>query len=290
MDAVALRVRDRFLVRRAVQEAYTDHGVRTASHIPPPEMVQALVEGFFESRVGSTDREAALSAMKAVTRLMGVLKKAPGRVWAAISQALGLGEMEGMGFIDKVKHLASRARDLAKRGKDALGKLLKKASQIFPLSLYFIPKGKAPSLTDLMVRIAKKSPMVWNLLQKVKGGAAVVDKWLKKYFPRSSRVLLGAIFIFVWFNVAEISWDFEGLLAGFTGAISLPDLLSSLPESAVGWLAAMFGLGYGALPVTIIVRLVWLVAHHYIEWTGRGFRINWKAMGVEEASEEVAVT
>lgn len=252
-------------------------------------MVQALVEGLWESRIGSTDREAAFGALRAVKRLLGLLKKAPGRAWAALSQALGLGEMEGMGFTDKVKHIAGRARDLAKRGKAALGKALQKIKETFPLNLYFLPDKKAPSLTDMLARIAKKSPKIWGMLQKVKGGADVVDKWMRKYFPRLSRVLLGAVYIFVWANVAELSWDLEGLLAGFTGAITLPDLLASLPESAIGKLAALFGLGYGALPVTIILRIVWLVANHYIEWTGRGFRVRWERMGVAEPDEAVAV-
>lgn len=288
MNAVALRVRDRFLVRLAVQETYTDHNLRSAAWLPR-EMVQALAEGLFESRIGSTDREAALGALRVVKRLLDLLRKAPGRVWDAISQALGLGEMEDMSFTDKVKHIASRARDLAKRGKAALDKVFKKVSQTFPLNLYFVPKGKAPSLTDMLARIAKKSPKIWRMLQKVKGGAEVVDKWMRKYFPRLSRVLLGAIYIFVWTNVAEISWDLEGLLAGFTGAITLPDLLASLPESAIGKLAALFGLGYGALPVTITIRIVWLAANKYIEWTGRGFRIKWERMGVAEPDEAVAV-
>jgi hypothetical protein len=287
MDVVAQRVRDRFLVRRAVQEAYTDHNLRSASW-EQREIVQALAEGFFEARVGSTDREAAFGALRAVKRLLGMLKKAPGRVWDAISGALGLGELEGMSLTEKVKHIVKRARDLAKRGKAALGKVFKKVKSTFPLNLYFVPKGKAPSLTDMLARIAKKSPKIWAMLQKVKAGADVVDKWMKKYFPRLSRVLLGAIFIFVWFNVAEISWDIEGLLAGFTGAISLGDLLASLPESGIGWLAALFGLGYGALPITIAVRIVWLVANHYVEWTGRGFRVKWELMGVDIPDEAIA--
>jgi hypothetical protein len=178
---------------------------------------------------------------------------------------------------------------LAKRGRDALGKVFHKVKETFPLNLYFLPHKKAPNLTDLLKRIAMKSPRVWAVLQKIRGGADVVDKWMRKYFPRLSRVVLGAIFVFCWFNVAEISWDLEGLLQGFTGALTLPDLLASLPESAIGWLASLFGLGYGALPVTIIVRIVWLVANNHIEWVNGGFRIKWESMGVPEPDEAVAV-
>jgi len=292
MEASALRVRDRFLVHQVVQELYTDHGLRTAAWAPPREIVAAIVEGLWEPREGSTDREAALGILRGVKKLLKLLKGAGKRAWEVFSQALGLHELEGLGTIAKVKAIAGRVKDLAKRGKDTLGKVLKKVSQTFPLSLYFVPKGKVPNLTDLMARIAKKSPTIWRFVQKIKGGADVLDKWLKKYLPGLSRVLLGAIFIFCWFNVAELSWDFEGLLAGFSGNITLPELLASLPESALGFLFAGFGLGYGALPVTIIFRLVWLVAHKYLTYVpGRGLVVHWDKMGVAgEGPEMVATT
>jgi hypothetical protein len=288
-DALALRIRDRFLIRQAVREVYTDHNMRTASWAPEPEIIQAIVEGLWEPRVGSTDREAGLGILRKVKQLLGFLKAAPGRAWKALQKALGLDELEGLGFGAKVKAIGGRVKTLVSKGKAVLVKVFKKMAATFPLSLYFVPKGKMPSLTDILAKIAKKSPKVWGVIQKIKGGAEVLDKWLKKYIPRTSRVLYGAIFAFIWVNVAEISWDFEGLIAGFSGAITLPELLASLPESAIGLLASMAGLGFGALPVTLILRLVWLVKHNYLEWTGRGFVIRWDKLGVPEAPEAVPV-
>jgi len=291
MEASALRVRDRFLIHQAVQELYTDHDLRTAAWAPPREFVAAIAEGLWEPRQELSVREAGLSILRGVKKLLGLLKRAGKRAWAALSRALGLEELEGMSFTQKVKAIGGRAKELATKGKAALGKVLTKVKTTFPLSLYFVPKGKAPGVTDLLKRIAMKSPKVWAVVQKIRGGAEVVDKWMKKYFPRTSRLLLGAIFIFVWFNVAELSWDLEGLIAGFSGSITLPDLLASLPESALGLLFATFGLGYGALPVTIVIRIAWLVANRYLEWVpGKGVQVKWDRMGVAEPDEVVATT
>lgn len=289
MSDLALRVRDRWLIKQAVDEQYADHNVRTASWAPPKEYVQALVEAFWLTREGSSDREAAFGILRGVKRLLDLLRDAPGRAWDAISRAFGLHEMEGLSFPEKVRLFASRAKALAADGLKALHMLGKKIQETFPLSIYFVAKHKAPSLTDLMMRIAKKSPRIWAALQKIKSGAQRIDKWLDKWLPTLKRPLLAAIFIFIWFNVAELSWDLDGLIAGFTGSISFVDLLTSLPESGLGLVLSMMGLGYGALPVTIVLRIMWLVANHYLEWVpGKGLRVRWERMGVPESDELVA--
>lgn len=288
MDVLALRVRDRFLIKGAVQEAYTVE-VRTASWAPPPVVVEALVQGLWEPRVGSTDREAIFGIAKAVGKLMGLLKKAP-RALPALKRALGLDENASLVQLVKSGDLVKRVRELASAGKKALGKVLKKVTETFPLSLFFVAKNKAPGLTDLLARIVNKSPKLRALLSKVKGGIGTVDAFLKKYIPNLSRGLYAAVFIWVWFQVSEISWDIQGIIAGFTGQISLGDLLASLPESGLGAIAALFGLGYGALPYALIARIVWLVANHYLEWVpGKGVRVKWEAMGVSERDEAVAI-
>jgi hypothetical protein len=289
MDAsLALRVRDRWLIKLAVEGQYSEHSLRIASWAPPKEYIQALVEGFWLPKEGSTDKEAFLDILKGVKKLLALLQNAPGRAWEAISHAFGLHDMEGLSFGEKVKLFASRVKALAKEGREALQKLGKKIKETFPLSIYFLEKHKAPSLTDLMVRIAKKSPRIWAIIEKIKGGAEKVDKWLNKYLPTLKRPLLAAIFILVWFQVAEISWDLESLVNGFSGGISFTELLTSLPESGVGLILSMMGLGYGALPITIILRIMWLVANHYLEWVpGKGLRVRWEQMGVQEPDELV---
>lgn len=282
MDALAYRVRDRWLIREAVLRSYTG-SVRVASWAPPAFELEALVSAFWETRTGSTTKEAAGGIMRAVKQLIALARRAP-KAWDAIKATLGIDSLNPAALVKKL-------RELAKTGKKALGSALGKAASTFPLSLFFVQKGKAPGLTDLLARILNKSPRLRAMLGKVKSGAGSVDKWLKKYVPRGSKVLYAAIFIWVWLNVAELSWDIDGILRGFTGRISLGDLLASFPESGLGALAAAFGLGYGALPYTLIARLVWLVANHYLMWVpGKGLRVRWSEMGVEgERDELVAV-
>lgn len=286
MDALAYRIRDRFLIERAVHQLYTTD-TRVAAWAPPEPVVKAVVYGFWEPRVGSTDRQAFLGIARAVKRLLDLFKRAP-RAWEAIKEGLGLGDLEGLGWTDKAKLLGAKLKELATAGRKALGKVLKGVTTTFPLSLFFVPANKAPGLTDLVARILQKSPRIRALLEKIHGGAEKVDALFKRYIPRLSRVLYSAIFIWVWMNVAELSWDVEGILAGFTGRISLGELLASLPESGVGAIAASFGLGYGALPYALVARLIWLVVNRYIEWApGKGFKVRWDLMGVQERPELV---
>lgn len=282
MDALAYRVRDRWLISRAVAGSYTG-SMRVAAWAPPAHEVEALVTAFWETRVGSTDREAAGGISKAIKTLLALVKKAP-KAWESIKQTLGIDSLNPVALMKKLKELASA-------GKKALGKAFKKIATTFPLSLFFVKQNKAPGLTDLLARIFQKSPRMRALLAKIKSGAGTVDKWLKKYVPRLSRVLYAAVFAYIWLNVAEISWDIQGILAGFTGRISLGELLASLPESGIGAIAASFGLGYGALPYALIARIIWLVANRYLEWVpGKGLRVKWKEMGVDEGDELVATT
>lgn len=289
--SLALRVRDRWLIKLAIDSQYTEHNLRTASWAPPKEYVEAFVQAFWMTKEGSTDKEAFLGILKGVKKLLDLLKNAPGRAWEATSRAFGLHEMEGLSFGEKVKLFAGRAKAMAKEGLQALQKLGKKIKETFPVSIYFLEKHKAPNLTDLLAHISKKAPRVWAVIEKIKGEAQKVDHLLNNYLPTLKRPLLAAIFAFVWFNVAEISWDLDGLIQGFTGGISFTDLLTSLPESGLGLVLALMGLGYGALPVTIILRILWLVANHYLEWIpGKGLRVKWELMGVHEPDEMVATT
>lgn len=262
-------------------------GVRVASGLPAQGEVQGFVEAFWEPRLGSTDKQALGGITRAVGRLLTLFRKAP-RVWDRLKAALGLEGLEGMGLREKIRALSAKFKEWAAKGKKAMGQALRKALSTFPLSMFFVSGNKAPGLTDLVARILAKSPRVAKMLERVRGGIGKVDDLFKKYIPRLSRGLYAAVFIWVWLNVAELSWDVEGILAGFTGQISLGDLMASLPESGMGAIAASFGLGYGALPYALIARLVWLVANKLITWVpGKGFRVHWSKMDVAESDEAV---
>jgi hypothetical protein len=245
-----------------------------------PRVLEAFAEGFLLQGEG---RVASLGGLvKKLEKLVGIFKKAP-KTWEKIKQFLG---------IEGITDLPKAIKEWAKKGLDALKQALKKATQVFPLSLYFVPHKKMPGLSDLVERIMARNPNLAKIIQGVKNLGAKADAWLDKYLPTLRRPLLAAIFIYIWLNVVEISWDLEFLLEGFSGGISVGALLTSLPESGLGFLLAGFGLGYWSLPVALMARIIWLVANEYLEWVPeKGLRVRWDKItdGKETRPEVVPV-
>ena len=270
MNAASVqRIANRHLIRLAAREVCAGRPFRTrtaALHDLSPEVLAAFAEGFL---MPTTGRVAFGGLAKKLKKLLDLFRKAP-KLWGRIKDFLG---------ITGITDIPRAIKDWAKRGLSALKKLLKKATEVFPLSLFFVHQSKMPGLTDLMHRIMTLHPGIAKALSKIKGAAVHIDKWFNKYLPTLKRPLLAAVFIWVWLNVAELSWDMEGLLQGFTGGISFGELLASLPESGIGFIAALAGLGYGALPVTIVLRVMWLVAQKYLKWVpGKGLVVNWEVI------------
>jgi hypothetical protein len=270
----------RYLIHKAAREAYfsEDFLYRTAAQDEiTPEVLAAFGEAFYvhEGKV------AFGNLVRRLKKLLSLFKQAP-KLWTKFKAILG---------VEKLTEIPKKIKEWAKKGKKALGKVMKRIAGTFPLCMFFVSKKKMPGLTDLMARIIKASPRMKALLAKVKGNIIdPLDRMLDKYLPTLQRPLLAFIFAYCWFNVAEISWDIEGLIAGFTGSISLGELFASLPESGIGFIAAAFGLGYGALPVTFVLRIIWLVKNHYLEWIpGKGFVVKWEDMGIDSPSEVVGV-
>ncbi len=236
---------------------------RTASRIDKQAFTN-LAEAFIEKDAG------VANILRQVTKLLKMLKRAP-RALDRIKEMVGDLTLENL-------------RKWASDGKRALGAALQRAAHAFPLGIFFHPKARLVTLTDLMNRILDQTQVGEFLRTKVKPKIDSFDKLLKQHVPNLRRPLLAAIFIFVWLNVAELSWDFESLMVGFTGGLALSDLLASLPESALGFLMKGFGLGFHALPVILVARLLWLVAQNYIEWDkARGeFKVHWNLLGAFE--------
>lgn len=282
--SVVVRVRDRYLVRVAVSQAYTGH--KTGSWAPPREVISTIIEHAWESRLASTDREAFGGISRAVTRLLSLFKKAP-QAWRRLQEGLGINP--DLPLPEKIRLLGVTLKDYLAEGKKVLGKAFHHMATSFPLSLFFVERGKMPGLTSLIHRIIENNPRLKKALNSIGAGTVKVEDWLKKYVPVLRRPLYAAIFIWVWLNVAELSWDVQGILSGFSGNISFSELLASLPESGLGLIAASFGLGYGALPYVLIARIAWLVAHKYVSWVpGKGLRVHWSAMGIQQPDEMVA--
>lgn len=224
----------------------------------------------YVSRTASFNRTKSLLKLLQTPKFLSIIKESLG--------------------VSSLSEVPSRLKSLAATAKKYLRDLLTQWKSSFPMSLYFDGKQKMPSLTDLLNRIVSKSPRMKSLLESVKSGVNVLDSFLAKHLPTLGKPLLAAIYIYVWLNVTELSWDIESVVKGFTGRISLVELFASLPESGIGALVGLTGVGtFYFVPITIIARIVWLVGKNYLEWTGSGFVIRWDRMGIGNDTETVRI-
>lgn len=278
-DAMIHRVACRHLIHIAVERVLQeDRKVRVASR-GDRDMVVAILEG---TTLGtSMEKSAGLgNLMTRARRVWEIFRKAP-ELGTKIKKALN---------VESIKDLPKALREWSKKGLGVMKKLLKKISESFPVSLYLAPKSKMPSLTDLLGRIIASSPKIEAALKKVKTNVLVpLDKWIEKHAPNLSRPLKAAVFVWIWINVAEISWDLKSMIDGFTGNISFGELFGSLPESGVGAVLALFGVGYHLLPITIIARLVWLAGKKYISWDKGKIVVNWERIDGSKKTEALPV-
>ena len=281
-SAVSTRVRDRHLIQVAAGLYGRTASVSSADRV----LTAALVEAVWESQPSVNAKTAFLGITKAISKILDLIKKVP-HFWDRISDTFEIDDWDEMNLVQKTKALGSKLGDLIHEGKAALGKAFKEAVNHFPLNLFFVPHKKMPGLTDLLKRISDAVPWINDALKRVHNTAISVDKLFEKYIPTLRKPIYAAIFIWVWVGVSEISWDVHSILQGFTGNISLSELLGSMPESGIGLIAASFGLGYGALPYAIIARLMWLVAQDYIKYEHGGFKVDWAKMGIRQRSEFV---
>ena len=219
--------------------------------------------------------ERKASVLSRIRELGNILTKFP-KAWEIIRRVLGISS------IQDIKSIAASA-------KSVLRKILTRLRETFPLNLFFDGKRKMPSLTEILAKIAKRSPTLDKVMKGVKAGADWIDRMLKKHLPTLSKPLLAAIFIYVWVNVTEISWDLEGILKGFMGQVSLSELFGSLPESGIGALISLTGVGtFYFVPISIVARISWLVANHYITWENGSVIVHWEKMGVN-LPDEIAI-
>jgi len=223
-----------------------------------------------------------------VKDLLALWKRAPS-VWEKIKEAIGLpDDFDSLSMLGKAHALMGAFKEFAAQGKKAVAHIFHQLPTTFPLSMFFVPRKKVPGITDLLARLVDEVPWLKSALGKASAHLGKLDDLLDKYVPITSKVIKAAAFIWVWFAAAELSWDIPFLVRGFTGLIGLGELFGSMPESALGLIASMFGLGYGALPVTLVIRLVWLVAEDYLSWVpGKGLKVHWDKLGIQRHDELV---
>lgn len=230
-----------------------------------PEVLAAFGEGFLLDDMMHT-------------AFFGNFKKKLQRIWDFVKRApQAWKKLQEFFRIKDISELPNVIKEWAKKGKEVLTKLLGKLKTQFPMSLYFSDRSKMPGLTDLIQRILEKSPKLQKALASINTRIVQpLDRLIEKHLPTLGRPLKAAVFIYIWLHVVEITWDFNALLLGFTGGMSLAELFASFPESALGALLVSFGIGYGLLPAMLIARILWLVAHRYVEWVpGKGLKVHW---------------
>jgi len=261
------RLADRYLVRMAAHEACAGSGTRMASAGLTPDVVAAFAEHFYLPQ--HQGRVAFGGLVRMLKQLVAVFKKAP-RLWEGFKRVIG---------VQSLADLPGAIKKLAATAKKALRKVLARMFDSWPLRIYTLEKGKLASFNDLISGLVSKSPALKRALDSAISKVGDFGEMLRKKAPHIGGAVMVGIYIWVWMNVVEFEWDIKGLADAITGALSFPAFLASLPGSAFGALLNVFGFStFTLLPAAIAARVLYLVQHRYVTWTGRGFSVDWALM------------
>lgn len=258
------RVADRYIAFLAAQEAYASGGPRIASSGIPLSAVAAFAEHFYlPQHQGRVAFGGLVSKLKV---LVDAFKRAP-QLWERFKKLL---------HITGITDLPTAIKDLAARAYKILRGTIRKMFNSWPLRIYTLNKGKLKGINDLLDHLVGKSPKFKHLLDSAVTKVGNFGEMLRQQAPRLVGAAMVGIYLWIWLNVVEFEWDFKALVDAITGALTFPEFLSSLPGSALGALLNVFGFGtFTLLPISIAARVLYLVNHRYIEWSGQGFNVNW---------------
>ena len=86
-------------------------------------------------------------------------------------------------------------------------------------------------------------------------------------------------------------------MKGFLGMYSFVELLKSLPEAGVGLLLSLLFPGLPSryllnalLPVTVALRIGWMLTQHYASWENGELVIHWEKLGIEPPSDPMLLS
>lgn len=258
---VAARYTIRDAARRACRATFR---VRTASTDLTEQILVACAESALIPDDGSQVRVAGLMDIpRKMLEVAKVAKKFPA-LWDKVKDFLG---------VSSLSDLPGRMRELVKEGYAALRKVVGHLFNTWPLKLYALPENKVFSVAAVLDRIMKAHPGFAKWLDgNVKPRVDQFDRWLRESLPTISKVLMVAIYVWVWVNVTEFEWDMKGILDAATGHLTLFELLKSLPGSVLGAVLGSLNLGtFTLLPAALAARLMFLIGHRYVSWSGSGF-------------------
>ena len=272
MSLSCSRVVARHLIRVAARDAcHREFCGRTASVDLTERVLIAAAEGALIPDDGSPMRTAGLMALpRKLAEFAKAVKRYP-NLWEKVKEFIG---------VKSLADIPGRVKELAKEGYAALKKVLTRVFKTWPLKLYTLPENALFSVNKILENLLVRFPQFGKWLEaSVKPRVDQFDKWLSEHLPVVRRVLMTAIYVWIWLNVVEFEWDLKGLLEAATGQLTLSSLLASLPGSTLG--AMMNGMGLGTftlLPAATAGRLLFLMSKRYLTWTGSGFTVEWEKL------------
>lgn len=260
---MAERVAARHEIRLAAKRACVSVNRTASANGLLERCLVAMAEGALLSDDGSVRTAGFANLARRLKQMAVMVGKFP-KLWDRVKEFLG---------VQSLTDLPGRITELAKEGYKALKRVIEKAFTVWPLKLYSLPESKLFSLNTALEKLMDASPAFKKFLtDTVKPRVDQFDRWLREYLPTISKVVMVAIYVWIWLNVVEFEWDLKGIIDAATGAISLSDLLASLPGSILGALMNSLGLGtFTLLPAAYAVRLLLVISRRYVSWTGSGF-------------------
>jgi hypothetical protein len=262
---------------------------RAASRVRA-ELSQEVLEAFGEaSLAGGNVRVASLT--KKLKKLWDIFQSAP-RKWEDFK---GLLRVKADSLMGVLRELPGKIKGMIRDGQKWLSQIGKTLSSKIPeLGLYLELGKKIPTAGDWLKQAIQKMPapiqkVISAVATKANSLAAWIDELTQKYrvIKPAAKIVSAGLFASIWFNVTELSWDIPEILRGFLGGYSFVQLLQSLPESGLGLLLGLMfpgipgGLIWNALlPITLVLKISWLIRNGYVTRQGKSFQVNWEKMGV----------
>ncbi len=278
---MAERVAARHEIRLAAKTACVSVNRTASANGLLERCLVAMAEGALLSDDGSVRTAGFANLARRLKQMAKMVDKFP-KLWERVKEFLG---------VESLTDLPGRIVELAKEGYKALRKAVDKAFSVWPLKLYTLPESKLFSLNTVLEKLMDASPAFKQFLtDTVKPRVDQFDKWLKEYLPTISKVVMVAIYIWIWLNVVEFEWDLKGIIDAAMGTLSLADLLASLPSAALGAMMNPLGVGtFTLLPAAYAVRLMLVISRRYVTWTGSGFTFDAEKLradfGMDPATE-----
>lgn len=265
---------------------------RAASQVRT-ELSSDVLEAFVAHAVDrvAADFRVAASLGQRLETLWKAFQTAP-KAWAEFKAMIGV---KGDSWLAVARELPGRIKTFMASGKGVLAHIGDQLAEKIPaLRIYLDAKEKLPSFGVWLDQMVDHMPVaVQRVLRGISTKATSLAKWIDEILSKNvglkvlGAVASAALFAFIWFNVAEISWDIPELIRGFLGGYTFVELFQSLPESAAGLvLKLMFpglpgGLVWNALlPITVAMRLAWLHRQKLLAWSHGHAQILWDRLGV----------